>query len=157
MYPIAEITGTPYDQFFYTGFEDSDGTVGSSKTGLKSRPGGYSKSIYGLTTGTYVLSYWQKQIDGSWSFVPQDVSVSTNPYLLSIPTTVQLDELRFYPKSPITQFSTFTYDPLIGMTSKMDANNKIEYYEYDLNERLKLIRDNSKNIMKTFGYQYQYK
>ncbi len=63
-----------------------------------------------------------------------------------------IDELRLYPSD--AQMTTYTYDPLIGMTSKCDANNRITYYEYDNFQRLKVIRDQNKNIVKLFEYTY---
>ena len=64
-----------------------------------------------------------------------------------------IDELRMYPKG--AQMITYTYIPLAGMSSQCDMNNRISYYEYDAMNRLKLIRDMDKNIIKTFDYTYQ--
>ncbi|WP_315822488.1 hypothetical protein [Paraflavitalea speifideaquila] len=41
------------------------------------------------------------------------------------------------------------------MTSQCDANNRITYYEFDAFGRLKIIRDEYKNVLKTIDYQYQ--
>jgi YD repeat-containing protein len=49
----------------------------------------------------------------------------------------------------------YTYNPLIGVTSQTDPSGKITYYEYDVFNRLKVIRDINKNIIKQFDYQYQ--
>ena len=158
-YPIAEITGTSWNQFFYTGFEEEGIYDNNAKAGNNSKPGGYSKTLKNLTPGIYILSYWQKQPDNSWTYyINQELSVSPDlegNYLLTMENTIHLDELRFYPKSPLIRMSTYTYNPLVGMTSKMDANNKIEYYEYDPNGRLKFIRDNFRNILKKWEYNYQ--
>jgi hypothetical protein len=156
MYPTTEVTGVKYDQFFYTGFEDNEGTVGVSKAGEKSRPGGYSKSISGLLPGTYLLSYWKKEADDSWTPINDEVIVSTNPYPLTIPS-IHLDELRFYPKSAAVQMSTYTYKPLIGMTSFIDATGLLLKYEYDSSGRLKFIKDFQGNILKMYEYNYQVK
>lgn len=62
------------------------------------------------------------------------------------------DDIRFHPSD--ASMTTYTYAPLIGMTSQSDANNLPTYYEYDPFGRLKLIRDHKKNILKTFEYNY---
>jgi YD repeat-containing protein len=63
-----------------------------------------------------------------------------------------LDNLRNIPNALGT---TFTYKPLVGMTSMTDANGRTTYYEYDDFGRLSLIRDQNNNILKKFCYNYQ--
>jgi hypothetical protein len=62
------------------------------------------------------------------------------------------DDIRFHPSD--ASMTTYTYAPLIGMTSQSDANNLPTYYEYDPFGRLKYIRDHERNILKTFEYNY---
>jgi YD repeat-containing protein len=50
---------------------------------------------------------------------------------------------------------TYTYEPLIGITSQSDINNRITTYEYDGLGRLSLIRDQDGNIIKKYQYAYQ--
>ena len=50
--------------------------------------------------------------------------------------------------------TTYTYKPLVGITSETDARGKITYYEYDRLNRLALIRDHNKNIIKKICYNY---
>jgi YD repeat-containing protein len=48
--------------------------------------------------------------------------------------------------------STYTYDPLVGMTSETDAKGMTTTYEYDSFQRLKNIKDHNNNIVKHFNY-----
>ncbi len=56
---------------------------------------------------------------------------------------------------PNTQVTTYTYQPLVGMSSQTDVRNRTTYYEYDGLQRLIRIRDQDHNILKTFDYQFQ--
>lgn len=122
---------------------------------------------------TYMLSYWRKNNEGNfqvagiadhprksvinkngWTYCEHIVSGEQTVVLLSITVGKStIDELRLYPID--AQMTTYTYDPLIALTSQCDINNKITYYEYDRFGRLKLIRDHDKNIVKAFEYRYQ--
>ncbi|MBC9930503.1 RHS repeat domain-containing protein [Chitinophaga qingshengii] len=51
--------------------------------------------------------------------------------------------------------NTYTYDPLIGVTSETDASGKTVFYEYDAFGRLRLVKDLQGKIVKQFDYQYQ--
>lgn len=66
---------------------------------------------------------------------------------------VQITSLRSgLPKAIVM---TFTYSPVIGMTSQTDSNGSTTYYEYDSFGRLKLVKDNDGNILKTYDYHYK--
>lgn len=62
------------------------------------------------------------------------------------------DDLRFFPMD--ASMTTYTYKPLIGITSSSDQNNKPTTYEYDSFDRLHLIRDFEGNILKKINYHY---
>jgi hypothetical protein len=63
------------------------------------------------------------------------------------------DDLRFYPMD--AQMTTYTYDPLIGVTSVSDVNNKPTIYKYDAFNRLWYIKDFQGNILKKYDYHYK--
>jgi len=48
----------------------------------------------------------------------------------------------------------FTYKTSVGISSETDPNGRIRYYEYDSYNRLFVIRDFNKNIIKKYCYKY---
>jgi YD repeat-containing protein len=50
--------------------------------------------------------------------------------------------------------TSYTYDPLIGITSVTDPNGYTTYYEYDNSQRLKQVKDADGNILSSNDYHY---
>jgi len=157
-YPVAQVVNASVGNIFYDSFEEGDGTtaIGGGKSGHYGFNGStavYSHGLSGLTPGTYTLSYWEKT-GSTWAWVINTaVSVGGTTYTINIPSGRQVDDVRFYPSD--AQMTTFTYDPLIGMTSSTDAKGEITYYEYDSFQRLQNIKDKDGNIIKSYVYHYQ--
>ena len=63
----------------------------------------------------------------------------------------ELDKLRTMPNALVT---TYTYDPLVGITSVTDPAKQVQTYEYDNLGRLELIRDYKKSIVSRYDYGY---
>jgi hypothetical protein len=149
-------------------------TTANSITGTKyynfngttlSKPGLNSSTVYAVSywskNGAYAVSGtpvtgWPKSIrtvsinGASWTNWEHRVSgVST----ITVSGTGAIDELRLYPAN--AQMTSYTFAPLIGMISQNSVANGINYFEYDANGRLKLVRDINNNIVKTFNYKYQ--
>ncbi len=113
---------------------------------------------------TFTVSCWAKgvvQVNGAaplytgrsvngWTYYEWRVS---NTAQVVLGGTVWVDEVRVYPVK--AQLMTYTYDPLAGITSQSDAGGNIQYYEYDQMNRLKLIRDMDRNVLKVMDYQYK--
>uniref|UniRef100_UPI003F6BF285 RHS repeat domain-containing protein n=1 Tax=Polaribacter sp. TaxID=1920175 RepID=UPI003F6BF285 len=56
---------------------------------------------------------------------------------------------------PNSQVTTFTYDPLIGVTSITDPRGQTIYYHYDSFNRLEFVKDNEGNILSKNEYNYK--
>ncbi|HTN08698.1 DUF5977 domain-containing protein [Agriterribacter sp.] len=178
-YSVTEATNADVADIAYTSFE-SDGkgnwTYSGSPAPDVTAPTG--KKIYDLSSGnitksinsatTYIISYWRptglptltisgtitgypisgRTVNG-WKYYEHKISAQNTA---TISGSGNIDELRLYPASAL--ITTYTYEPLIGMTSQCDVNNRITYYEYDGFGRLALVRDQDKNIIKKLCYNY---
>jgi|GEM_PF-5169361 len=126
---------------------------------------GTSVSKSGLTTAlTYRIGVWAKNAVPSISGYSATTYVGNDGWthyewlvtnLTSVTVTTNgalLDNLRLCPSN--SMMSTYSYQPLVGLVSKTDANNKSEYYSYDASGRLKTIKDDSNNILKTYEYHF---
>jgi YD repeat-containing protein len=66
-----------------------------------------------------------------------------------------IDQLRNSALLKDAQITSYTYKPLVGMTSSTDAKSMTTYYEYDAFQRLKTIKDQNGNILKQTDYHYK--
>lgn len=151
--PIAEAQNASYQDIYHTSFEDAEGnsSLGDAKTGEKSRLGGYVKTLNNLSSGLYTLNFWQKSGE-TWVFHQLEVPVgSGGTYTITL--TGQVDELRFYPAG--AYLTTYTYDPLVGVTSSTDNNGRTTHYKYDDFGRLQVVRDDAGNVLNTYEYNYR--
>lgn len=179
-YPVAEVINADTASIAYTSFESSgkgywtfSGSPvleNTSPTGRKAYllNGSNNLTRSGLVANVvYIVSYWTKNtaaltIPGTisgfplqgrsvngWQYFEHRVTAQTQ---ITIAGSGYIDEVRLYPSA--AQMETFTYDPFVGMTSKCDVNNRITYYDYDDLERLALVRDQDRNIIKKYCYNY---
>ncbi|MES2807004.1 MAG: hypothetical protein V4619_00155 [Bacteroidota bacterium] len=172
-------TGYANASVAYTSFEMRDTCnwlyiVDSIRTDTTSISG---KKVYNLAagaitkvnateSGNYVLAYWYKygaNVNvaggtigaeviknklGPWTYAERQVSAVSGT--LTVSGTGLIDELRFHPKD--AQMTTYTYEPLIGISCTIDANGRPQYFKYDDSQRLKEIRDWQGNIIKAYKY-----
>jgi hypothetical protein len=134
-------------------------------------------SVYNLSTAsislgslssasTYIVSYWSKTgnsytVTGSTSVKKGRVSngwtyfehIVTGTSTISISGTGSIDEVRLYPST--AQMISYTYSPLVGITSECGVGSRINYYFYDAIGRLSWIKDQDGNIVKTIQYHYE--
>lgn len=150
---LAKVYNCKAKDFFYTSFEETDGNSNENDcaTGKLSKTDGYSKSLTNLSNGSYLLAYYKKNLSGKWEYNIENKSVTNSSCQITL--TGFIDEVRFYPAT--AQMTTYTYKPLVGMTSQTAPNGVTTYYEYDSFGRLKLIRDQKNKILKEFRYHYR--
>jgi hypothetical protein len=181
--PIARVTNAVQADIAYTSFEangtgnwtvpagrdNSNAFTGSSSYNLSS--GNITSS--GLTsTTTYIVSYWSKTGNsytvsgstgytqgktiainsGNWTYFEHTVTGVTG-VTVSGSSGGDIDELRLYPAT--AQMTTYTYSPLLGVSSQCDVDNRVTYYYYDVLGRLRYVKDQDGNILKTLQYHYQ--
>lgn len=152
-YVTAEIFNCLPKDAFYTSFEEiGEGNSADAKTGSRSQTGGYAKALTNLTPGKYTLTYWQKNSD--WQLISTQVTVGPD-LSYSINLSGHVDEVRFAPA--YAWMKTYTYRPLVGLHEAIDENNRVTCFEYDPFNRLEIIRDNQKNIVKQLKYYYRQK
>jgi hypothetical protein len=175
MYAIAKVSNAAVSDIAYTSFE-SDGsgnwTIASTTrdtlnalSGKKSynlSNGNVSKSSL-FSTKTYLVSVWAKTgasvvvnattlssslaLQNNWNLYQTTLSGITS---VTVSGSGLIDELRLHPTE--ASMMTSTYEPMIGITTSVDANNTVVYSEYDNLNRIKLIRDKDKNILKRYDY-----
>ncbi len=184
-FPVAEVKNATHLDIAATSFEadgrgnwEVQGTLlpeGSSDlvnywtlytndamTGTTSFGGRMTKAVNSGTT--YIVTLWCK--NGYSATVNSNAGslVSSkngwNLYKWEITgqsfVTVQgnhIDEVRLHPKNAL--MTTYTHKGFIGVSSVCDVNNNITHYEYDVMNRLALVRDDDKSILKKYEYTYK--
>jgi hypothetical protein len=182
---IAKVDNAVNDHIAYGAFEDNNSGNWTVNTGgVQSEANkvsitgkgfynlavaGVSKSFSGSPNKNFIVSYWSRNgaqtVNGSGpSLTGRTVVVSgytwvyyqhllVNPGSISVNGSGIIDELRLYPED--ARMVTYTYLPLVGMSSMCDINNRISYYEYDAFNRLLLVRDQDWNVVKTYEYNFK--
>lgn len=135
-------------EFFYQGFEQETWAATSTPyAGKRYANGDYTVPFTKPNARNYKVNYHYLQ-GGKWKNMIKDY---TNQMVLTDGDAI--DEVRVYPDDAF--MSTYTYEPVTGMTSETDANGKTLFYEYDVLHRLKLVRDQDGNIIKTYEYKFR--
>ncbi len=172
---ITDIAATSFEADGYGNWTPYTGTITKVTTAPYPPTG---NNYYNLTTSAtlsksglvsgnvYIISYWSKNgaysISGGtgssitgktingWTYYEHKITASSTT--LTISGTGAIDEVRLYPSTAL--MTTYTYSPLFGEATTCDADNKVTYYYYDGFGRLKWIKDQDGNIIKTFQYHY---
>jgi hypothetical protein len=180
LYPIAKVTNANWSECAYTSFEEGanygnwtlsgmypDNAALTGKRGF-SIGVGTTISKSGLNPAkTYMITFWNEHnasitvngnqvygevpSKGNWRY--NEVTVSGVSQVVIEGWFGVIDELRLFPKG--AQMTTYMKEPLVGVTIEVDPNTRIRYYEYDGLQRLRMIKDEKGNVLKTFEYNYK--
>lgn len=90
----------------------------------------------------------QTDIDDAELAAENDIDEASE---ISLQATLKLLQEGF----PNAMVTTYTYDPLIGITSMTDPRGYMVYYEYDDSNRLKQVKDAKENIITDNKYHYK--
>lgn len=175
-YTIAQVSNATFANIAYTSFEaDGSGNWSIPSVARNSSDAVTGKISYDLNNGsitntlslasntTYLITCWVKGNDpiyvngnnlgnaiashNGWSLYQKQITGVTN---ISISGSAIIDELRLHPID--ANMVTTTYEPMIGVTSTCDQNNTIIYTEYDFLNRISIVKDKNKNIIKKYEY-----
>ncbi|CAL2080886.1 hypothetical protein [Tenacibaculum sp. 190524A02b] len=97
-----------------------------------------------------ITSAQQTAINNAITASNNDVSEATENTLRT-----RLETLRNSFTNEATQVTTFTYNPLVGVTSVTDPRGITMYYEYDAFNRLHLVKNSEGHIVKENEYHYK--
>lgn len=175
---IAQASSAPYAQIGYTSFENGEfNSWTGSRAGLTSSAAFTGRGSYQLGAGPLrlaaALPAGQYEVtlrlrEGSGTVLLNGTALSPTATLsqgwrqyqlrqalsgiLTLSGTGQVDELRLAPVG--AQLTTYTHDPLVGMTSQTDPSGRTTTYEYDALGRLLRARDEQGRILSQQQYHY---
>jgi hypothetical protein len=116
------------------------------------------------TSTPYKVGFWAKRTSGTgnvnvggqtealttaWKWVEKTITSSS---LTISGSSVIIDELRLHPADAM--MTSYTYEPLVGMTSQTDPRGYTLIYFYDPANRLQTIKDEDGNIVEHYEYNY---
>ena len=141
-------TETITGECFYEGFEDHpSATKGNAFAGEKYYQGNYQLPPMSLSSNrTYFIDY--RYLDGNkWKYIRKSYLAG-----MTLSDGTAIDEVRVYPVDAM--MTTYTYKPLVGISSETDPSGRTTFYEYDIFGRLKSVKDEEKKIVKVYQYNY---
>ncbi|WP_199140122.1 DUF5977 domain-containing protein [Pedobacter sp. ASV12] len=144
-YVIAEAKNALPSEFYHENFEEYSGaSSGTAHTGDKFYSGDFYVSWSIPNARAYVLSYWYRD-GGTWKYQEQ---AYTGAVTLALGDAI--DDVRIHPKD--AQLGTYVYKSGIGISASTDAKGLTTYSEFDEFNRLKNVKDQDGNIVKSYEY-----
>ncbi|MBK9338825.1 MAG: hypothetical protein IPM98_20735 [Lewinellaceae bacterium] len=139
----------------------------TGKTGYKVGTA-HSITRSGLPSGNYVVSFFyrdgQVKVNGTtigaaatsnWQYAETTVNIPGGTATITgAVSAAYIDELRLHPADALMRTIAPDNNSLLPL-SMSDENSVPTHYEYDKSLRLQVIRDQDRNIVQTYEYNYQ--
>lgn len=154
--PVAEIKNAQSSpglvEFLHEGFEYGAITgvvnnAAAAQSGNRYKNGDYTISFTVPNSRSYVIEYFYYS-SSTWNFIRKAYTGPT----MALTEGSRIDNIRIRPVD--SAMSTYTYNPLDGMTSVTDPNNVTTFYEYDTFGRMQIVKDHNKHALSTYNYHY---
>ncbi|MBN3584560.1 RHS repeat protein [Algoriphagus aestuarii] len=178
--PIGKVENGDLSEISLTSFEYStdkggwtyNGTYNTTtyKTGKRAYnlgSGSVTKTgISASSSAPYKVGFWARRTSGTgnvnvggqtealttaWKWVEKTITSSS---LTISGSSVIIDELRLHPADAM--MTSYTYEPLVGMTSQTDPRGYTMIYIYDSTNRLVTIKDEDGYIIEQYEYNYSH-
>jgi YD repeat-containing protein len=150
-YPASQTTYSGMTEFSYENFEEGSVTTSplTAHTG-KGYVTSYSPTFTIPTTNpmrSYTIEYWYWN-GSAWVYTAKPYTGGT-----LVNEGSAYDNVRIYPTD--ARMKSYTYDPILGITSVIDENGTVMYYDYDSFGRLARIRNDKGGVEKQYTYHYK--
>lgn len=147
MRPVGQTVKYKYSAWVYSTGPSAELFLFMKTGDCMSTPSCYFTYVISVTTT--VLNKWVL-LEGEYD-VPYNITFLNTRIDNNGGGTVWFDDVRIHPSN--SQMSTFTYQPMIGLTSETMPNQQIKKYEYDTYNRLKLVRNGDNAIIRRNQYK----
>jgi RHS repeat-associated protein len=183
--PIAFVKNALSTEVAFTSFEEASGVNINGNWDLGANGGRTSVSAYtgdygflfnasqtiaksSLPAGKYIVSFFYKDANisvngtavtsnanATWQYGETTVTMTgTNTLNVTGATNAMIDELRVYPADALMRSFSIADNSLYTLAAT-DENSVAIHYNYDNAQRLQFVRDQDKNIVQAYEYNYQ--
>jgi YD repeat-containing protein len=155
--PVAQIRNASNTvgllEFKYEGFENGgiSGVITdpvASQSGNCYKNGDYTISFTKPNTRNYIIEYYYSS-SSKWNYIQKTYTGPT----MALTEGSRIDNVRIRPAD--SEMTSYTYNPVIGITSLSDPSHVTTYYAYDAFGRLSAIKDSDSKTVKSYEYHYK--
>ncbi|MDI9336959.1 MAG: hypothetical protein QM539_00890 [Alphaproteobacteria bacterium] len=148
LYVRNRITTTTYKEFYFEDFETNTSAFNIfAHTGKKSFIQSFTIPFIPPNTKNYILQYW-KYVNNKWQLFQQKYTPNT----VLNGSNGNIDNIRIFPED--AQMFSYNYHPLFGLTSQIDPQGNVSYFNFDGLGRLKTIKNKNNEFVKSFIYNF---